>query len=139
MRAVRLAAVPLVALTMSCSALLVHPVQREKLVDGTERPVCATNSYAWPVIDTAAAAVFAILPILALQNQDKGCDPTGTECNKTSSLVILWAIGAPIWGGSAYFGYRGVSECREAGSPSRFERWRQPPRGNGQWHITPAR
>lgn len=45
---------------------------------------------------------------------------------------------APIWGGSAYFGYRGVHECRTASSPSRFERWRAPTRPTGSWQITPT-
>lgn len=126
-RASRFLAVPLVALTASCSAFLVQPVVNETLDDGTVRPTCLTNSYVWPALDTAVAALFAVLPVLALREHQEQCDNPSQECSTTGALVILWGLGAPIWGGSAYFGYRGVNECTSAGSPSRWSRWKPPP------------
>ncbi len=140
--ACRVLAVALVAVTASCSSLLVHPVIQEPQADGSVRPTCATNSYVWPAVNTVAAALFAVLPILAYRDHSERCDQPGQQCGSTGSLVILWGLGAPIFGGSAYFGYRGVHECRSAGSPSRWERKKQgppPDASGGSWQITPAR
>jgi len=139
-RAGRLLAVALVALTASCSAVLVRPVVHKKAEDGSVQPTCFTNSYVWPALDTVAAALFVVLPLLAQREHNMECD--GTDCGSSRSLVLLW--GAPIWGASAYAGFSGARTCRAAGSTSRWRSWMYDPPPNGgpdrtPWQITPTR
>jgi hypothetical protein len=143
MRAGRLLAAALLALTPSCSTVLVRPVVDKKAADGSVQPTCFTNSYAWPTLDAVTAALFVVLPVLALRAQKDECDATG-NCMSTDNRVLLWGIGAPIWGASAYAGFSGARRCRAAGSTSRWRSWMYDPPPNGSpdrtpWHITPTR
>lgn len=122
MRSPRLCLVACLALTSACGFTLVRPVIEKRAADGTVAPTCFSNSYVWPALDVAAAAFFLVAPALELERERDRC-AAGDEsyCSSTDSLVLLYTVvGAPVFAGSAYSGFRAARRCRQAGSAPRW-------------------
>ena len=110
------------ALGSSCSLALVRPVIETEGQDGTVKPTCFSNSYAWPALDLAASAFFAVAPAIALsRSRDRCADGDDSACSSTDSLILGYTlVGTPVFAGSAYAGFKAAHRCRVAGSTPRW-------------------
>jgi len=93
-------------LLSGCSMIFVDPAPKN--YQYLNRFNC-TTSYAAPVV----ATIFALTNIGSVAYV-AGQDNTGNQSANRASAITLGVAVAATWAGSAFYGYRSVSECNEA-------------------------